>query len=373
MNNKTMDQERSRHEKAAHWCIIMQSGVPTAAEKKGFADWINENPLHLQEYRAVLSLWAEAADYGAALDPSSDVIRLYPAHNGATAKDADGHGGRLSGFFGAMKDRRMAAAFAVIMLVAVAVLSFPPLGGGVLVTQIADNLFGPAVESFQTRKGESRMIALDDGSVIELNTLSKLEIRFSQHERTIMMIEGEAYFDVAKDPQRPFVVRTDKASVQAVGTEFNVRLSPDDLAVTVVEGKVMLRQTKADDGTVAKAWETSLSRNEQAVLSRFDGGADNDPLIRRSDDVPLEKVVSWRQNKLIFEAARLGDVVADFNRYNTMEIILADEDLADLSISGVFDSRDPEAFSHTLEAFAPVEALIFGRSRILIKNIHDNI
>ncbi|GER03354.1 hypothetical protein JCM17846_10360 [Iodidimonas nitroreducens] len=220
-----MDQERSRHEKAAHWCIIMQSGVPTAAEKKGFADWINENPLHLQEYRAVLSLWAEAADYGAALDPSSDVIRLYPAHNGATAKDADGHGGRLSGFFGAMKDRRMAAAFAVIMLVAVAVLSFPPLGGGVLVTQIADNLFGPAVESFQTRKGESRMIALDDGSVIELNTLSKLEIRFSQHERTIMMIEGEAYFDVAKDPQRPFVVRTDKASVQAVGTEFNVRLS----------------------------------------------------------------------------------------------------------------------------------------------------
>jgi transmembrane sensor len=348
MNNKMMDQEQSRHERAAHWCVIMQSGAPTAAEKKGFADWINENPLHLQEYRAVLSLWTEAADYGAALDPTSDVIRLYPAHKGVIAKDADGRGRRFYGFFMAMK-------------------------GGLLVSQIADNLFGPAVEPFQTRKGESRTIALDDGSVIQLNTLSKLEVRFSPHERTIMMLEGEAYFDVAKDPQRPFVVRTDKASVQAVGTEFNVRLRPDDLAVTVVEGKVMLRQIKADDAKQTKAWETSLSRNEQAVLSRFDGGADNDPLIRRSDDVPLEKVVSWRQNKLIFEAARLGDVVADFNRYNTMEIILADEDLADLSISGVFDSRDPEAFSHTLEAFAPVEALVFGRSRILIKNIQDNI
>lgn len=89
-------------------------------------------------------------------------------------------------------------------------------------------------------------------------------------------------------------------------------------------------------------------------------------MLKTASVVP-ERFISWRQKRLLFEAAPLIDVVADFNRYNSMELILSDRSLDDLSISGVFDPRDPETFARTLEAMAPVEVLVFGRSKILIK------
>ncbi|GER06403.1 peptide ABC transporter substrate-binding protein [Iodidimonas muriae] len=350
----TKNKQQALRENAAHWCIVMDSGQASSAEKKAFADWITKDPAHMREYNLVHALWAEAAMFGGTLDPASDVITLFPQEVDGRAKSAPvrHRSGRL------LRVGHLAAAVLIALF----------LGLGAIVLVGDDPLewaFGPGVEHFSTRKGESRLVSLSDGSVVEMNTQSEIEVRYGRHVREIRLLRGEAYFDVAKDPQRPFLVNADQTRVQAVGTEFNVRLRDADIAVTVIEGRVLVRQFTSKAGKASPSLEESLGRNEQAILNKEEAG--NHPSMLKTASVVPERFISWRQKRLLFEAAPLIDVVADFNRYNSMELILSDRSLDDLSISGVFDPRDPETFARTLEAMAPVEVLVFGRSKILIK------
>ncbi|MDT8318996.1 MAG: FecR domain-containing protein [Xanthomonadales bacterium] len=349
------EQERLR-EDAARWCVVMSSGKASDAEKRAFAEWITHSPSHLREFKAVEALWAEAASFGAALDSASDVIPMYPSPKSAGRSLQPG--AARSALRRLTQWRHGLAAALIAGCIGLAAYGLSTGGP-------EPWLFGPDVESFATRKGESRLMTLADGSLLELNTQSRVEVRFLKASRRIRLLEGEAYFDVVSDPERPFIVDTEQARVQAVGTEFNVRLRAADVAVTVVEGQVLVSQLSAGNDDAPIGWEAKIGQNEQAVVGlprRAESAT-----VAQTRPVEVEQFVSWRDNKLVFEATPLREVVGDFNRYNSMVLRIEDESLMTLSVSGVFDPRDPKAFVQTLEAFAPVRALVLGRSMILLK------
>jgi transmembrane sensor len=169
-------------------------------------------------------------------------------------------------------------------------------------------------------------------------------VRFSGKERAIELLEGQGLFRVAKDPQRPFVVRSGGTRVRAVGTEFDVYLKPGGTLVTVVEGRVEIGTASAvdivppspmpaDQAGSMRATSLQLAAGEQAVVGSRE--------IARLAKPNIEAATAWTHRQLMFNAAPLGEVAAEFNRYNFRRLVIADEQMRLFPISGVFSSSDP--------------------------------
>lgn len=344
------DQHISRiRQEAAEWCVVMSGGEEASQEEKAsFAEWITRSPYHLREYAAIEALWEEAAAYGSELRRNERVVSLFPGKTGeATGRRARGVVRRLS----------VAAATAAALL-----------AGGLIWMGSEANLFpdeDPG-RTYETMKGETRVITLADGSVVHLNTSSAVSVAYSADRRLIRLNSGQAYFDVHKAPDRPFVVAVRGTEVEAVGTAFDVEAFGPELAVTVVEGEVMVRGASRGDGSdggadarggadgnetaqVEAGWSTSLKANQQIVLAPAPRSAMTPPA---PVSVAARTETAWRENKLVFDSEPLGRVAEKFNRYNTRRILVLDEELQKLEVSGSFDPRDPEAFAETLAAAA---------------------
>jgi len=343
---------------AAEWCIVMSSGEASRDEKARFAEWITRSPVHLREYAAAEALWEEAASYGSELRTDDRVVSLFP---GGPRNAGERRRKRVAGRVGGV-----AAAGVALML------------AGLIWLGTSD--FLESLErrdpTFTTMTGEMRVISLPDGSVMHLNTASTATLAYDTTRRLIRLERGQAYFDVRKDPQRPFVVAAKDAEVEAVGTAFDVEAFGPELAVTVVEGEVVVRgalpETAAlesqadslDEDAGGKAvdgedvqhrpyrWTTSLAANQRIVLAP-PSEADTAP--PKPTTVMARAETAWRENKFVFQDEPLASIVDDFNRYNRRHIVILDEDLWSLRVSGTFDPRDPEAFAETIVALAGVE------------------
>src|SRR5690606_7046086 len=218
----------------------------------------------------------------------------------------------------------------------------------------------PASRTFATDVGEQRSIALADGSVVFLNTNSRAVVRLSASERRIDLMKGEALFEVASDPSRPFRVHAAGTMTQAVGTKFNVRHIGTGIRVVVVEGKVLVdsRPSKAVERgrTVARNAVSGRRPTDQALLTagqqvEFRANAGT-PVVAEADIVTA---ASWRMRHLSFDDAGLDEIVAEFNRYNRTPIVLADPTLGRIRLSGVFDANDPRSFMAFIELSTSVE------------------
>jgi len=188
---------------------------------------------------------------------------------------------------------------------------------------------------YRTATGEQRTVQLTDGTVVNLNTHSKFTVHFTDRTRQVDLIEGEALFGVAHDASRPFFVRTRDAVIRAVGTQFNVYEHGGETSVAVIEGVVQV--VPAEKPTAARL----LRAGEQARVAR---GSD----IQR-DKRDVRNAVAWRERRLVFEDASLGDVISQFNRYNMLQL-RADESLAaNKHLTGVFSADQPQSLLHYLE------------------------
>jgi transmembrane sensor len=204
---------------------------------------------------------------------------------------------------------------------------------------------------FETRVGERSTIGLVDGSVITLDTGSRVSLDLGGKTREIHLLAGQANFEVAKDAIRPFVVYAADRRITALGTAFDVRLGPRDVSVTLVEGRVtvdQLRTKPLPGGPDAPLVRTKLGPGEQLVATM--GG------IARVQGADLQRVTSWREGRLIFESDRLADAIAEVNRYSSTPIVLADPAIGDLRISGVFRTGQPLAFAHALTLYFSIDA-----------------
>lgn len=208
----------------------------------------------------------------------------------------------------------------------------------------------PSVAEYSTPVGGLASVPMLDGSRVTLNTNSQVRVRVSQQERRVELRQGEAYFEVAKDAQRPFTVIVGERRVIAVGTAFSVRRDGQDVRVAVTEGRVGIKDAAArgGDGEAKKDMFTIAAGNTVRVTN---AGL----LVQEASIAEIERELSWRTGYLIFSDARLTDVIAEFNRYNLQRVFIADPSVAELRVSGKFRSDQFHAFVRLLEQGFPVQ------------------
>jgi transmembrane sensor len=192
--------------------------------------------------------------------------------------------------------------------------------------------------SYSTPIGGYQRIVLEDGSALQLNTDSKVRVRFSENRRAVHLLRGEAYFDVVRDPSRPFDVAAGDTVVRAVGTAFAVRLrEAQRVEVIVTQGRVLLREENAvlpvENPTTARAEAGQTAESRPTGLR-----------VKRMRKEEIDRRLAWQTGQLHFRKEPLAVVVAEFNRYNRRRVEIVDPALSSLEVHGNFKATDLDSF-----------------------------
>jgi len=302
------------NEEAIAWFVRTHSDQRTLGDEDRFAQWLKQDARHAEAYARVERAWRAAG-------PDITVRPL-------VRKTRTGVHRR----FGTWAWRTGLAAAVVVLVV-----------GAYLI----HGLGGIRAGTFATLPGEQRTLKLADGSVVIMNTRSEVMVHLAPHLRWIRFIHGEARFLVAKDATRPFIVDTGAAQVRAVGTAFDVRVSDQRVAVTLVEGKVQITSMSALDKPTAP---TLLTAGQRFSLDVADGE-------HRIEAVNLARASAWLDRRLIFDATPLAVAVDEANRYLPVPIVIDDPSVQSIPVSGVVRAGNVASFIATLESSFPVQAI----------------
>jgi transmembrane sensor len=349
---------------ASEWLAEAGNGGLTASQKAALADWLRESPVHVREMLKTTLLHQDLGK-----------LKLSPEQIETLINDA----------------KSACAAPPKIALALESAVRSPEVHGSLLASRIsrrpyvwlaaaclgalgvAAGLFFRWEEGrYSTAFGEQRIITLADGSVIELNTDSALKVQFTKHQRAIDMTRGEAFFRVAHDTARPFVVSAGEASVKAVGTQFNVRMNSDSTLVSVVEGTVEVRDDTPDIRAV-NGGDTAVrvTTGEEASITPVRSQASQKRLAvaKIAESFP-RRSASWTRGRVEFENTPLVTVLNEFQRYRDVHILIDDESIGQLKLTGSFDAHDPDAalaYVATLPGIA-VEEVDAHTFRVLHRN-----
>jgi transmembrane sensor len=206
-------------------------------------------------------------------------------------------------------------------------------------------------QTLSTGKGEVREILLADGSVVKLNTNSKVEVRYTEELREVRLLEGEALFDVAKNKARPFVVQAKDTLVRAVGTSFTVSvLAQRAVRVLVKEGVVELKRANAATSTSVR-----VSANNQAIAPH--GAPITATPIAQSK---LTRDLAWQYGRIAFDDQTLQDAANEYARYSDIQIVV-EPAVANMTVTGSFASSDPVGFARTAASTLDLQVELNGR------------
>jgi transmembrane sensor len=361
------DRRRQVGEEAADWWVLLNEPTVSRSDRERFVDWLGESAQHVAEFLHISQVhgaldrfkdWGlvargEAVDMTVVpLRPFTAQADSYPSHSPPNQPGAAGPTSRK-------KRGAIVAMAAVLTVLAVGITWFAILATG---------------QTLATERGERRELSLADGSTVQMAPATRLRVAFKEDERGIVLEHGRALFKVAKDPSRPFIVKAGQTQVRAVGTAFAVEQRAHDVLVTVSGGEVAVTQTAGGDSRrllpftpVKKANGTAvaLTAGEQIALS---GTTTAKRDVRKVDS---KRELAWVEGRLIFERTPLGEVVAEFNRYNRIQFSVTDAALAGRPISAIFDAADPESFLSFVEAMAPVRVVRRGHEEIAIEPAED--
>lgn len=300
-------------ETAAAWAARRLGGA--ASDEAGFARWLGEDPAHEEAYARAEGVWRLMGE-GAGTD---DLLTLRrEALQRARAK--------RPGW-----DRRAIAAGLVAAIAA-------PAGGLWWTRHRAQQ-----GELFQTALGEQRTLTLSDGSRVTMDALSVMRVRYTAAVRSIDLVQGRAFFEVAHDTARPLRVHAGPRTVTAVGTAFSVRREPRETTVVLAEGKVAVSDHESPT-TLA------VLRPGQSMLL-VDGMRAGGPI-----GADLDQALAWRRGQVVFDNVVLADAAAEMNRYSTLQVVVADPSLRTLRISGTFNAGQSRAFVEAIQSYFPVRA-----------------
>lgn len=321
--------EQSAQQGAASWFARLRSDRVSRNDRKQFLEWLNEDPAHSAAYGECQTAW----EIVGAVAGDEDIIGL--RRDALTIKTPPS----LLTWRSAMA---VAAAVVLLVIAGIQIIAFQPQSVTSPPAIVAD---AAGAKTLRTAVGERSAITLEDGTVIELNTDSLALVIYSAERRDVHLVRGQALFDVASDPARPFVVEAAGKRVTALGTVFDVRVDSTKMQVTLVEGRVRVEPIEGDAQRTAAR---TLRPGEQLIARA------GEPLIVLAADV--QQQVSWRTGRLAFSDEPLGDVVAEINRYSQRKVVLADAGLAELRVSGVFRVGSMPGFVAALDAGFPVTA-----------------
>jgi transmembrane sensor len=203
--------------------------------------------------------------------------------------------------------------------------------------------------TYRTGRGEQKTLRLDDGSVLQLNTLSRARVAFTGHARVIDL-QGEGLFTVAHDASRPFLVRTRGATARAIGTRFNVYEQGRVTKISVVEGVVQVSPTTSgESGIRAETGAQPSNDGSLPTSSRaldISAGEEARVAAGAATKAQLPNVavaVAWQNRALVFERAKLADVALEFNRYNESQFRIDAAVGESNHLSGTFDAGHPQS------------------------------
>ncbi|MFC3052132.1 FecR family protein [Kordiimonas pumila] len=328
---------------ASGWLVLIDDGEMTPEDWTEFKAWFAKSDKHQEAFRQRASLWSDFDGLKALNDyaQSNEIKNLL-------AKDAKSHHkthlyarrGFLTG---------IAASLALIT------------GSGVAF-KVYNDQRKVQLQSFQTELGGQRTIDLKDGSVITLNTSSEIKVEYRAGKRCVYLLCGEAYFDVAHDPSRPFFVIVGKKAVRALGTSFSVRLLEKKVHVTVSEGRVALLKdiTFVEDGDAMPIGQplAEVSYGQNVLF-------ENDiELMEKLPPRVLAKKLAWRDGVLAFSGEPLSKVVEEVERYTGMNIEFENDIYASMPISGYVKIGQYSEMFEALEIMADLKAVHLSSNRV---------
>jgi transmembrane sensor len=272
-------------------------------DEENFALWLNAEMAHRVTFLRALSAWSRAERLSV-LRSNQPAQRKSIVHRPAV---------------------QMLAAAACVAMAFLMVMPFGLFGGEPV---------APKPLYYETARGEMKTLTLEDGSVLTLNTDTSLNVTFSNDKRQVALIEGEVFFDVAKAPERPFLINAGEGQVRVLGTSFDVERRQGVVEVAVSEGTVWVGSS-----ALADVSESVLTPGMIGYASA------NGIIVETSDLETVGQRLLWREGRLRFDDTPLRDVAAEFNRYNTIQLVITDEATGDVEIGGTFRLDDVEAFA----------------------------
>jgi transmembrane sensor len=354
-SDKTVPSAAVRAE-AAVWMARLHGPNRTREVETGFRRWLSEDPERAAAFELMTDIWENSAR-----------LRRRPSEAIASLERP---GFRLS------FSRATLATFAIAVVAAI----------GTAVYLHTDGV--------TTGIGEQRTLALEDGTRVYLNTNSRAVVHYDKHARRVDLEKGEALFEVAKRPDWPFIVTAGDRQVRALGTAFDVRRDAEQVAVTLVEGKVTVSPVgeESTEPTAPVATEATMPASGVSGLSGLSPSASkaaSAPAHERRaatgnvsqtagageasggttgiytlapgqrltfaaaeppklDQPSIERVTAWQRSQVVLDDTPLEDAVAEMNRYNTTRLTIDDTAAKTIRVSGVFRAGDSDNFAQAV-------------------------
>ncbi|HEY8002869.1 MAG TPA: FecR domain-containing protein [Phenylobacterium sp.] len=314
--------ERAMDEAAA-WVSRLQRDDLGEADGVEFDAWLAASAENRPAYRQALAIWHEfETGAGSVLNDLAARSRRPAARHAATRRWLVGAGGL-----------GIAAGLALTVL-----------------PTLSDK---PPVRTLATARGRRQRFTLADGSIVDLNAETRMQVAFGRSERRVSLEDGEAIFDVVSDKSRPFTVAAGERTVRVVGTQFDVRNRGGQLTVTVARGKVEVRPSASGSRVYL------LTPGQRLDVSAT--GAE------RASFVDPQEAFSWRAGRLVYRGEPLSDVVADLNRQFPEQIEIGDPALSSIPITGVIVLDDPHAVIARLSLMLPIRTVPSERGLLLLR------
>lgn len=338
---------------AERWFARLRAHDTSDTERAQYDKWLAHNDEHRRAAQECQQVW-QLAD-ALADDPEilayANETPLQPAAAPAVPVSA----GRRRGWM-----RRIAVPVALAASLALAAILIRP------------DLVGIGPTRYVTKVGEQRRVVLADGSIMHLNTDTRVEVSYQEHERLVRIVAGEATFSVEHDTSRPFIVRAGHGFVRAVGTRFNVYNSRERVTVAVLEGAVVVGPDPCEPGA-AGATTASPCRQLTSTATASTQELSQLPLVKAGQEVTystpqvvpspvaasgeeLHRVTAWQKGKLEFDAVPLASALTEINRYLKRKIVLADPQLSTVRVTGVFRVGDADSVIFALREMLGVSS-----------------
>lgn len=305
-------QESLLSEEAIAWFARLRSEQSSAEERQAFESWRTKSPAHARAFDEACALWNDPALLAAA---SESAHASAPVTRSETTRSRSPR--RLTQF-------ALAASAAGLLIIAGLQLEIP--------LRLASD--------YRTSTGEQQFVRLPDHSTVTLNTRSAMSAEFDATSRQVHLLKGEAFFQVAPDKQKAFVVDSRRITTRAVGTAFVVREERDGVRVTVTEGVVELAPSRP-------GWESvRVTAGQQVFVGSAGPGS-----VRAVD---LGQATAWLRGRLVVEDVPLSDVLDDLRRYHSGTIQVWNSAVNDIRVSGSYNLADPAGVLTSLAQTLPV-------------------
>jgi transmembrane sensor len=329
-----MESPEPIRDQAARWLVKKDSADWSESDQAALRLWLESSTAHVVAYLRLEAAWKQmgrlkslGAGVPAGAVPSPDQWQLSPVFKarGTTTEKA------ASPARPPIRFRVLALAASIAGMAAI---------GTALFLALAD-------PTYRTPVGGIASVPMADGSKVTLNTDSTIKVSLTESRRRVRLEQGEAFFEVAKDPSRPFVVVAGRERIRVVVTDGKVKIEEDG------RGTGEKERGRAADAVFVSAG--SVARSEGAGI-----------LVRRQQGSAVEDSLSWRKGFLVFQDTSLADAVTEFNRYNTRHIEIADPSIGAIKLTGKFEPAKYEAFVRLLEDGFAISAQVDGERIVLV-------